>query len=156
MFCFWNQVASVDALQCAMVQLSWFQICRPQDGPGKTVAWYFPGHGPWRHPAFREVGLRALHGLFENNMKKYRQQSERISCYILKETSNARCEVEKGCSETPSPCLLYQVMETAVLGSFSNAIIWAKEVLVSSTFMLQSRSRSFGRLVTSLWSLTGW
>ena len=59
--------------------------------------------------------LRALHGLFENNMKDYREQSERISCNLLKENSKARCEVEKGCSETPSPCLLYQVMETAVL-----------------------------------------
>ena len=67
--------------------------------------------------------LRALHGLFENNMKKYREQSERISCNLLKENSKARCEVEKGCSETPSPCLLYQVMDTAVLVCFSNVIM---------------------------------
>ena len=58
--------------------------------------------------------LRALYGLFENNMKKYREQSEIISCTLLKETSNAQCEVEKGCSETPSPFLLFQVMEIAV------------------------------------------
>ena len=63
--------------------------------------------------------LRALHGLFENNMKKYRELSERKSCNLLKENSKVRCEVEKGCSETPSPCLLYQLMDTAVIISFS-------------------------------------
>ena len=34
--------------------------------------------------------LRALHGLFENNMKEYREQSERISCNLLKEKSKAQ------------------------------------------------------------------
>ena len=73
-------------------------------------------------PSEKTVLRALLHGLFENNMKKYREQSERISCNLFKENSKARCVVEKGCSETPSPCLLYQVIETALFVSFSNVV----------------------------------
>ena len=66
--------------------------------------------------------LRAFYGIFDNNMKKYRDNSEKIGCLLLKDTSNARCEVEKGCCETPRPCLLYQVTETAVIFCFSNIV----------------------------------
>ena len=114
----------------ALLDVSWnnypgFRLIVPQDASGKAVAGAYPGHGPLPEdtlPSEKTV-LRALHGLFENNMKAYREQSERISCNLLKENSKARCEVEKGCSETPSPCLLYWVMDTAVLVSFSNVIM---------------------------------
>ena len=95
--------------------------------------------------------LRALHGLFENNMKKYREQSERICCYLLKETSNARCEVEKGCSETPSPCLLYQVMEISVIFSFKNALKLARAVFVSSISMVKKLWKIVNFAVISDW-----
>ena len=71
--------------------------------------------------------LRAFYGIFDNNMKKYQDNSEKIGCLLLKDTSNARCEVEKGCCETPSPCLLYQVTETAVIFCFSNIVTSVKE-----------------------------
>ena len=73
--------------------------------------------------------LRAFYGIFDNNMKKYRDNSEKIGCLLLKDTSNARCEVEKGCCKTPRPCLLYQVTETAVIFCFSNIVKSAKEAL---------------------------
>ena len=50
--------------------------------------------------------LRALYGSFDNNMKKYRDNSEKIGCIFLKDTIYTRFMVEKGCCETPSPCLL--------------------------------------------------
>ena len=34
--------------------------------------------------------LRALYGIFDNNMKKYRHNSEKIGCLLLKDTSNVR------------------------------------------------------------------
>ena len=73
--------------------------------------------------------LRALYGIFNNNMKKYRENSEKIGCLLLKDTSNPRCEVEKGCRKTPTPCLLYRVTETAVIFCFSNIVKSAKEAL---------------------------
>ena len=33
--------------------------------------------------------LRAFYGIFDNNMKKYRDNSEKIGCLLLKDTSNA-------------------------------------------------------------------
>ena len=67
--------------------------------------------------------LMALYVLFENNMKKYREQSERINFNLLKENSKVLCKVEKSCTETLSPCLLYQVMETAIFVNSSNVVI---------------------------------
>ena len=93
------------------------------------MAGAFSGHGPCGHPAFREDGSEGLYGIFDDNMKKYRAKSEKIGGLFLKDTSNTRYEVEKGCCETPSPCLLQQVTETAVIFCFSNIVQSAKIAL---------------------------
>ena len=53
--------------------------------------------------------LRVLDGLFSNNMKQYRANSDKISCPRLLNSHSRRCKEEGGCSKTFNPCILYQV-----------------------------------------------
>ena len=79
--------------------------------------------------------LRAFNGIFDNNMKKYQDNSEKIGCLLLKDTNNARCEVEKGCCKIPRLCLiLYESYRTtdpfeADFGEFWDTLYLAKVCL---------------------------
>ena len=47
--------------------------------------------------------LRALYCIFDKNMKKYRDNSEKIGCLLLKATSNTRCGSGEGLLRDPQP-----------------------------------------------------